>query len=303
MNSKQNGKKLSHIITNVNKNIQNDSILSFCTNIKSKTSQIRFTYLSYDNHFPDEAKNVLCNLINTSSENKDSMFIITDSEQVIDYTVQEGIACAALNTAYNTDSDLTAVLYCIEDIEYMSFERINRMWQRHHGIPWTITETDRLVIREHTPEDIDALYEIYSDSEAARYMEDLYENREDEAEYLRQYIDNQYRFYEYGIWAVTLKDNGRLIGRAGISTREGFDLPEIGYIIGAPFRRCGYAKEAVRAVIDYGREELGLTDFMAFSKAKNIASANLLKNLGFRATGTATIKGGDHTMYILTKQQ
>ena len=303
MKSENNDKILSHIITNVNKNIQNDSFLAFCTNVSSQDPRIRFTYLSYDNQNPGEDINALCNLINSSSENTDSLFIITDSENVTDYAHRMKLACAAVYTPQNRSCSFPSVLYCIEDIEFMSLERIKRMWQRHHRIPWTITETQRLVIREQTPEDLDALYEIYSDADAARYMENLYEDRNEEAAYLRQYIDNQYRFYEYGIWAVTLKDDGKLIGRAGISTREGYDLPEIGYIIGKDYRRCGYAKEAVSAVLEYGREELGLSDYIAFSKTANTASAKLLKSLGFIASGTANIKGGMHRMYILTKQQ
>ncbi len=296
-------KKPSHIIVNVDKNVSEDSFRAFCTNIMSEDPQIRFTYLSYDNQIPDERDDTLCKVINKGSENTDQMLIITDSENAALYAGRTGVATAVLLTDRNRDRDFSFVTYCIEDIEYISFERINRIWQRHLGIPWTIAETERLVIREQTLDDLDALYEVYSDKDATRYMEDLYEDRDEEAEYLREYIDNQYKFYEYGIWAVILKENNKLIGRAGISSREGYDLPEIGYIIGREYRRCGYAKEACKAIIRYGQNELGFTEFMAFSKAKNTASANLLKSLGFMLSGRAVITGGEHTMYILTKTQ
>ena len=303
MNTTSNSPKLSHIVVNVNRNVTKQPIWAFCTNIKSEEPLIRFTYLSYDNQNPDNAIEVLCNLFNTLPENRDSLFIITDSPVVTEYTKRTGVATAALYTGQNRDENFPDVLYCIEDIEFMTYSRIERMWRRHFGIPWIIAVTDRLVIREHTMDDIDDLYDIYADPEASRYMEDLYEDRNEEADYLRKYIDNQYRFFEYGIWAVTLKEDGRLIGRAGISQRDGYDIPEIGYIIGSGYRRCGYAKEAVSAVINYGRKELGLTGYIAFSKEKNRASAELLKSLGFTLAGTADITGGIHAMYSLTKQQ
>ena len=55
-----------------------------------------------------------------------------------------------------------------------------------------------------TTEDLDILYEIYSYPEITRYMEDLYEDREEEEEFTRNYIKCMYHFYGYGIWAMRL---------------------------------------------------------------------------------------------------
>ena len=100
-----------------------------------------------------------------------------------------------------------------------------------------------------------------------------------------------------------LRETGKLIGRAGFSLREGYDIPEIGYIIGKRYRRAGYAKEALNAMIGYGRNELGIDEYMAFSSDRNKASVELLKSLGFCRKGQAEIMGRMHGMYILTKQQ
>ena len=150
---------------------------------------------------------------------------------------------------------------------------------------------------------MDSLYNIYDDEEILRFVEPLYEDREKEEQYMRDYIDNQYRFYEYGLWALTLKDTGELIGRAGIGSREGYDIPELGYVIGKRFREKGYAAEALRAIIEYGCEELGLDRFMAFTSANNIPSVKLLKRLGFSYAGYDEIMGRLHDMYLLTKTQ
>ena len=295
--------KLSHIIINVNKITPKGPILSFCTNIENENDKIRFTYLCYDNQIPDNDTEVLVELLNTTLENRRSLFIITDSVAVTEYADEMKTACVVINTGTSRGKTFPKVLYFIEDIEYITLSRITKMWERYHGIPWTIATTKRLVIREQTIGDIEALYEIYSDKEVTKYTEDLFEDPEEERAYLHDYIEKQYRFYEFGIWALTLKDDGRLIGRAGISVREGFDIPEVGYVVGKKYQRCGYAGEALAAIIEYAEEELGLDRLIAFTKEKNIPSVRLLRSLGFSKCGKEIIRGGKHAMYILTKQR
>lgn len=120
------------------------------------------------------------------------------------------------------------------------------------------------------------------------YIESLYENRDEEEEYTKAYIDHMYHFYGYGIWVVCLKKNDKIIGRAGISNREvdGENKLEIGYIIGKPYWYQGYAFEACKAVCEFAREELMASDMVAFIDRENIASINLAKKLGFRLIET-----------------
>ncbi len=310
MNLKKETKKLSHILIYADKNLPQEGVWAFCTNVTCENPEIRSDHLCYDNLSGNETGPLFDKYLQLFKEDGSSVFLISDSEEAVMQAGKYCVASAALLTDNNRDRSFGQVLYCIEDIGFMDLARIERMWMRYHNIPWTITATDRLVIREQTLDDIDALYDVYSDSEAARYTEDLYEDRLQEEEYLRQYIDNQYRFYEYGIWALTLKKDGTFIGRAGISLRKGYDLPEIGFIIGSPYRRMGYAKEAVKAIMEYGRAELGFDEYMAFTRPQNKAAVGLLTSLGFTCTGYTLISGYDHGMYTcrmggqpLTKQQ
>ena len=294
--------KLSHIVVYVNENLPKGDFSAFCTNVRSEDPRIGFTYLCYDNQFTEKVTERLCNLIDSLPEKHEELFVITDAVPAMTFAKAAGIACAALSTKAASPESFP-VLYCIEDIEYMPLGRIERMWQRERGIPWTIARTERLIIREQTMDDLDSLYDIYDDKDAKRFVEPLYEDREKEEQYLRDYIDNQYRFYEFGLWAVVLADTGELIGRAGIGIREGYDIPELGYIIGKRFRRMGYAKEAIEAVTDYGMQELGLTKYIAFTSAQNEPSVRLLKSFGSVLSGHADIMGRICDMYILTKQQ
>lgn len=295
----QSDQKPSHILVYADETYPPNSIKLFCTNVKNENPETGFTYLC---HNSSDNIRELSAAIDSYCIDPKSLFVISEPGAAIHLMKERGIACAELGDSITGRGDLRRALYCIENIESVTYKTIVRMWQRDHGIPWTIAETDRLVIREQMLSDIPALYEVYADEDATRYMEDLYEDPQDEEKYLADYINNQYRFYEYGIWAVVLKEDGKLIGRAGISMREGFDIPEIGYIIGSKYRNRGYAKEALAAVIDHAYKELGMDELIAFTKEENAPSVLLLKGLGFVMNGHEDIRGGRHAMYSLTKQ-
>ena len=92
------------------------------------------------------------------------------------------------------------------------------------------------------------------------------------------YIDNQYRFHECGLWALVLKKSGLIIGKAGITAGE------LGYHIYGPFRGRGYAFEACSAILGYAEEELGLRHVRIKTGEGNEASVRLAEALGFSRT-------------------
>ena len=71
-------------------------------------------------------------------------------------------------------------------------------------------------------EDVEDFYRIYADPSITRFMEGLYPDVEQEKEYVREYIEKVYTFFEFGVWTVVEKESGSVIGRAGFSYREGF---------------------------------------------------------------------------------
>ena len=53
---------------------------------------------------------------------------------------------------------LSGPLILIEGFEEVDFYFLERMYQRKHGLPWTVIETERCVLREIVPEDLEELY-------------------------------------------------------------------------------------------------------------------------------------------------
>ena len=133
-------------------------------------------------------------------------------------------------------------------------------------------ETERLLLRPYTLSDFDSLYEILSDPETMQHYPAPFD-----ADRTRNWIawnlDN-YEKYGFGLWAVVLKETGEFIGDCGITLQniDGEILPEIGYHIHKKYWRRGFAKEAARAIRDWGFRNTQYDIFYSYMKYTNIGS-------------------------------
>lgn len=226
----------------------------------------------------------------------EELLYVTDSEEIYRGLRGQGKYVLPYRHEGNREADFAGAMYVIEEIEEADYETVDLVYRRFAGLPWEILRTKRCIIRETTEADVDSFYNIYAEPEITRYMEDLYEDREEELAYVAEYREKVYGFYGYGMWTV-LKRDGTVIGRAGISWREGYELPELGFVIGVPWQRQGYAYEVCRAILDYAREQLGFTQVQALVMEGNEKSAALCRKLGFKRTGTAVEDGDSYIVY------
>ncbi len=184
-------------------------------------------------------------------------------------------------TEANRDEDFSSYKYVITDPDEVDDDYYIKIWQRYANLPWEILTTKRCVVREMAPEDVSALYEVYADESITKYTEPLFPEYEDELEYTRNYIDKVYSYFGFGTWVIVNKEDGKIIGRAGFNYREGYEEPELGYVIGKQYQNKGYATEVCEAILEYGYGELGFDRVSAFSHKDNIPSLRLLIRLGF----------------------
>ena len=102
-----------------------------------------------------------------------------------------------------------------------------------------VLETQRLLLREMSREDYDALFRVLGDPEImCHYPYSFDEQR------VRDWIErnmNRYRQDGFGLWAVCLKDTGEMIGDCGLTLQKinGEVLPEIGFHIRRDCQRKG----------------------------------------------------------------
>ena len=114
-----------------------------------------------------------------------------------------------------------------------------------------IIETERLLLREMTEDDFDALYKVLADKESMKYYPYAFDKARVKS-WIQRNID-RYNILGFGLWAVCLKETGEMIGDCGLTMQliNGVIKPEIGYHIRSDKQKNGYAKEAAIAVRDW----------------------------------------------------
>lgn len=210
---------------------------------------------------------------------------ITDHDEICRQLIEEKANVLVWLHDQNGNKHFHQAPYAIENIEEMDLSYAERIYQRFQKLPWKIAETDRCIIREMTEEDLDAVYEVYEAPSITKYMEGLYENREEELEYTRSYIQNAYTFWGYGTWVIERKSDQKIIGRVGFNLRDGYEEPELGFVIMESEQHKGYALECCKAVLKVGKTEYEFEKLQALVKEGNEASVNLCRKLGFEYQG------------------
>ncbi len=216
--------------------------------------------------------------------------VATDSAEDARTLTEKGFFCIGILHDKNPDVKFKGLKFIFSDIEEVEMDSFVKAYQRYAGEPWEVIRTDRLIIRETTIEDVDEFYRIYKDPEMTRYMEGLFENPEDEKRYQKDYIDKVYGLMGFGVWTLIRAEDNTIIGRAGYSIRNGFDEIELGFLIGKEYQRQGYAYEACKAILDYGKDVLQLEHVQTLVKKENEVSIHLCRKLGFKETDEVEVE-------------
>ena len=209
------------------------------------------------------------------------MLVICDSGSMAEKLKARGYYITGLWHEFNKDEKFKDLKYIFSELTEIDFDSFVKTYQRYAGEPWEVLRTERLLIRETTLEDIDEFYKIYADPEMTRYMEGLFDDPADEKRYQKDYIEKVYGLMGFGVWTIVRLIDGRIIGRAGYSVRNGFEDIELGFLIGTQFQRQGYAFEACKAILDYGRDILLFDKVQTLVKKENLVSIHLCNKLGF----------------------
>ncbi len=110
---------------------------------------------------------------------------ITDSALYALQLVRKGEAVLVFLHEENRGEDFYGFRYALENPENAEREYLEQVYRRFYGIPWNILETERCMVRETVPDDVEAFYKIYSDTRMTKDMEDLYPEIEEDKQYIR----------------------------------------------------------------------------------------------------------------------
>ncbi|MBN1537282.1 MAG: GNAT family N-acetyltransferase [Anaerolineales bacterium] len=144
-----------------------------------------------------------------------------------------------------------------------------------------ILKTGRLILRQITADDKEAIFCNFSDEAVTRWFFDQPFSELQQAEALIDEFD-QHFVDECGItWAITLKDENDVIGTCGLEPYQKGGRGEIGFDLVQAYWGKGIMSEALRAAIAYGFECLSLQGIDADTYCDNKRSLILLERLGF----------------------
>ena len=145
----------------------------------------------------------------------------------------------------------------------------------------TLTTT-RLLLREMTPEDYDALYAVLADPDIMQHYPYAFDETR-VRDWIRRNME-RYRIFGFGLWAVCLRESGEMIGDCGLSMQNigGVIKPEIGYHVRRDMQRKGYAREAAAAVRDWTFEHTPFQILYSYMKYTNEPSVRAAQSWGCR---------------------
>ena len=149
-----------------------------------------------------------------------------------------------------------------------------------------IITTPRVVLRWISEDDIDSLYEIFSNPQVMRYWSTApLAERAAAAELQREIADGNESEIMFK-WGLALRDSNTVIGTTTLFNLN-FDngRAELGYAMGRAHWGKGYMNEALNALVSHAFEVMELRRLEADVDPRNAASIRTLERLGFQREG------------------
>ena len=138
-------------------------------------------------------------------------------------------------------------------------------------------ESERLILRPITMDDLDAIFKWAGDPRVNKYMiYPLYKNKEEG----REWIESLYQDDDKKDFGFVLKETGELIGSGGIYYHPDRKVWSVGYNICYDYWTRGLVTEAISRIIEWGRESFDIKEIAGTFAIENIGSRRVMEKLG-----------------------
>ncbi|HZH34740.1 MAG TPA: GNAT family N-acetyltransferase [Pyrinomonadaceae bacterium] len=164
-------------------------------------------------------------------------------------------------------------------------------------------ETQRLLLRKFTPDDLETLIELRSDDEVAWGIGGA---RAQAREFNKQRLEFAIDCYEkfgFGMCAMIWKETGEFFGWSGLQPLQETGEIEVGYGMAKRFWRQGIGFECARAWLEFGFNKIGLERIVAVALPENKASWRIMEKLGMRYEKTETHYGMECVFYAISRAE
>ena len=148
--------------------------------------------------------------------------------------------------------------------------------------PFPNLKTERLLLRRLVNEDLNEIFTLRSDQEIMKYIpRPLAKTKEDALAHI-VLINSRIDSNEGINWAITLKNDTKLIGIIGhYRLKPEHYRAEIGYMLHPEYYGKGIMTEAIQEVVKYGFEIMKLHSIEALIDPRNLASEKVLQKRSF----------------------
>lgn len=162
--------------------------------------------------------------------------------------------------------------------------------------------TERLTLRGYRETDVDALFAMADgDDVIAPFMTyNVAPLREACWRSVALWIGH-WALRGFGMWAVEERSSGAFIGRIGLWEPEGWPGTEVGWMLGRAWWGRGFATEAGRAAMDWGFENLPVTELVSLIQPDNTPSIGVAEKLGETFAGMVPYRGGETGKWAITR--
>ncbi|MEA2720831.1 MAG: hypothetical protein QOJ39_2695 [Candidatus Eremiobacteraeota bacterium] len=170
-------------------------------------------------------------------------------------------------------------------------------------------ETERLVLRDKRPGDLDFIASLFADSAVMRFIGDgsTYGRDEVEARFARVLaIENEPAHERWDAFKIVERKEDRApVGQAGMLRCEidGAAEVEIGWWLAPWAWGHGYATEAASALRDYAFERLGLERLSIVLLEANVRSVAVARRIGGTDAGPALYRERSVTRYVIRRPE
>lgn len=163
-----------------------------------------------------------------------------------------------------------------------------------------VLQTARLNLRTMSLDDADFIVELLNDPSFLRFVGDKGVRTAGDA---RQYIVSgpmdSYARHGFGLWLVELRTSETPIGICGLLKRDTLSDVDIGFAVLPKYRSQGFAFESAAAVMDYGRNVLGLRRVVAIASDDNAGSIRVLEKIGMIFDRMIRLSDGEPEIRLL----
>lgn len=144
-------------------------------------------------------------------------------------------------------------------------------------------ETKRLLLRNVTADDVDAMFDYRNNEMCSRYQRGQTKAYRGIEELVQRRKEDRISAEAPFMLAAALKDTNEMIGEIVVMPNE--NTFSLGYTFSYKYHRQGYAFEALALLIDFLHEKYVDWEFISFTAPENEASRRLLTKLGYRDLG------------------